>query len=258
MSKMKLCPCCQGEGAVRYKKIFAGVIPRPQWPVIQCDECGLATKPYPTEAAAIAAWNTRAGEAITSGYYQVEPIGEQPPTKTTVAVTCQGCQEKEAELVALRQEKNEAIGAALAVEQKCYDQAQELAALRKLREAAQYVCDCWQIDSDNEHAVVPFGPASMLQDMLAAWDGGSVCIGQDIGGRVVSESQTKLRRKLRAALDADGARMWKEGYKAGWLAGLAKGHQDGWDGCEQAIRSGAVTIVNNNTTIEAKASGENR
>lgn len=73
----------------------------------------------------------------------------------------------------------------------------------------------------------------------------------------MSESQTKLRRKLRSALDADGARMWKEGYKAGWLAGLAKGHQDGWDGCEQAIRSGAVTIVNNNTTMQSELSGRN-
>ena len=75
----------------------------------------------------------------------------------------------------------------------------------------------------------------------------------------MSESQTKIRRKLRAALEADGARMWKEGYKAGWLAGLAKGHQDGWEGCEQAIRSGAVTFIEpSNATLEVRASGENK
>lgn len=60
----------------------------------------------------------------------------------------------------------------------------------------------------------------------------------------MSESQTKLRRKLRAALDADGARMWHEGYRAGWAGGLARGFQEGWEGCEKAIREGAVTIVN--------------
>lgn len=75
----------------------------------------------------------------------------------------------------------------------------------------------------------------------------------------MSESQTKLRRKLRSALDADGARMWKEGYKAGWLAGLAKGHQDGWKDCQKAIREATVvTIAGSDSTIEARASGENR
>lgn len=73
----------------------------------------------------------------------------------------------------------------------------------------------------------------------------------------MSESQTKLRRKLRSALEADGARMWKEGYKAGWLAGLAKGHQDGWKDCHEAIRKATVvTNPGSNSTIEVRRPNE--
>lgn len=60
----------------------------------------------------------------------------------------------------------------------------ELAPLRKLREAAQYVQETWQLDSDREVAEVPFGPACMLRDRLAAWGRWQrLYVGQDIGGR---------------------------------------------------------------------------
>ena len=59
----------------------------------------------------------------------------------------------------------------------------------------------------------------------------------------MSEQEMKLRRKLRAALEADGAKMWQAGYKAGWNGGLARGFQEGWQGCEKAIREGAVTMI---------------
>jgi hypothetical protein len=160
-------PCMCGLPAQSYTTESAnGVIKY----AIGCNDrlCHWTAGEYTTEAEAIAAWNQRAGGAITSGYYQVEPIGEQPPTKTTVAVTCQGCQEKEAELVALRQEKNEAIGAALAVEQKCYDQAQEIKALRKLREAVE-----------TYFGKYPFSDIGNISRALAACDEASAPTGDE-------------------------------------------------------------------------------
>ena len=74
----------------------------------------------------------------------------------------------------------------------------------------------------------------------------------------MSESQTKLRRKLRAALEADGAKMWHDGYRAGYAAGWAKGWQDGWEGCQTAIREGALTLITNDSSLEARTSGENK
>lgn len=65
---------------------------------------------------------------------------------------------------------------------------------------------------------------------------------------------SRLRRKLRAALEATGSPMWHAGYRVGLAAGLALGFTEGWEGCEKAIRTGALTIVGSDSTIEAKAS----
>ena len=98
-----------------------------------CITCGTSGPEADTEAAAIAAWNQRAGDdemiaALTRLRAEVTEL---------TAKMCAELDQKDAELASLRQEKNEAIGAALQVEQKCYDQAQELAALRDRIEVAQ-------------------------------------------------------------------------------------------------------------------------
>lgn len=95
---------------------------------VQCRECGLATKDYPTEAAAIAAWNQRATPS---------PSAQLTAALGECALLTEACQEKEAELVTVRADRDEAIGAALKMEQLNFDQAQEIKALRKLREACQ-------------------------------------------------------------------------------------------------------------------------
>jgi hypothetical protein len=70
------------------------------WVICLSPNCGGKTHWWASREQAIAAWNMRAG--------------------------CASC-------------RDEAIGAALAVEQKCYDQAQELAALRKLRDECKEI-----------------------------------------------------------------------------------------------------------------------
>lgn len=107
--------------------------PYRQWVQCFCHDCGASAASCDSEVLAIAAWNTRAGEAITSGYYQVEPIGEQPPTITTTY--CQGCQEKEAELAALREDHGRLQAQLLSMAQMDVERQAELAPLRALREA---------------------------------------------------------------------------------------------------------------------------
>jgi hypothetical protein len=62
----KACPCCAGDMMVWERHAL-----NTTWqPIIgyraRCQQCRLSTDDYPTEAAAIAAWNQRAGE--TTGF----------------------------------------------------------------------------------------------------------------------------------------------------------------------------------------------
>lgn len=114
------CPFC-GHEAKAYASHYANI--GEHWVICLSPNCGGKTHWWTSREQAIAAWNKRAtgyyctkcasplyamnGDetcpkcgVITSGYYQVEPIAEQPPTETTVY--CQGCREKDADLAALR------------------------------------------------------------------------------------------------------------------------------------------------------------
>lgn len=105
---------------------------------VECEWCGASGPAEATEAAAIAAWNQRAGDA---------------------------------ELAALRDDRDKASGAALEFVQRNYDQAQELAKLRKLREA------CEALDAnrdwhyvDSKHYYEEWSDIVANLDKLAACD----------------------------------------------------------------------------------------
>lgn len=182
MATIKACPCCAQPA--RLLENHYGMIAE-NWVI--CPECRLGTTWHPSKAEAIAAWNQRArsrlAEMIAGGCGHRGPIHTNECSDecgwfafwdtdddADYENRVNGCatedeaivallEKTKAELASLRQEKNEAIGAALAVEQKCYDQAQEIKTLRKL-------CGEVKVAKESLVSAMLFGPveSGMVSD----------------------------------------------------------------------------------------------